>query len=132
MTRPGTTPLILVGLAILGLAGLVGWIWNPLHAYAGVVAVLLCIPPAFVTVWGTGWLTTRTKYAGLVGMTVGMAIRTVSALGGGVAAFWAVTPFREMKYGFWAWVLGTYLATLVAETVVLARYFWGPTKGDAA
>ena len=36
---------------------------------------------------------------------------------------------------FWAWLLGTYLVTLVAESVILARYFWAPAsvgKGIAA
>jgi hypothetical protein len=130
-----TRPLVVLGLGLLGAAGVVGLLCGPAYGYAGVAAVGLCLPPALATVWWTGRLARRTRFAGLIGMAVGTAARTTVALGGGVALFWSVPEFRERAYGFWGWVLGVYLTTLVTETVVLSRFFWASTpvgKGTAA
>ncbi len=129
MTRPGIWPLVVIGLGIIGLAGIIGAVAGLSHWYAGIAAVLLCIVPAFMTVGITGHLATRTKFGGLIGMAIGTGIRTVTAVGGGAAAFWSLPQFHEMKYGFWAWLLGTYLVTLITETAILARFFWATTKG---
>jgi hypothetical protein len=105
------------------------------HAYASCTAVVLCLVPAVATVWGTGRLARRTRFAGLVGMAAGMTLRTAAAVGGGAALFFAVPAFRDLRYGFWAWIVAAYLATLAAETAVLARFFWDGSavgRGNAA
>jgi len=124
MTRPRLRGLVAVWFALVAAAGIAGAVAGAAHGYAGLAASLLCVPAGFVTVWGTGRLARRTKFAGLIGMAAGMVLRTVVAVGGGAVLFFAVPAFREMTYGFWAWVVAAYLATLAAETAILARFFW--------
>jgi hypothetical protein len=124
-----------LGIGVLAIAGAAGTVFGPAHAYAGCVAVGLCVLPAAITVWGTGELAVRSRYGGLAGMAAGTLVRTVMAVGGGAAAYWSVPAFcDDLRFEFWGWVLGVYVVTLAVETAVLARYFLASAagKGNAA
>ena len=43
------TALVVLGLGLLGAAGLVGIVFDPAYGYAGVAAVGLCLPPALAS-----------------------------------------------------------------------------------
>jgi len=127
---PRLWPLVVVGFLLPAVAVAVGSVLGSPHAYAGCAATALALAPAGLTVWGTGRLASRTKFAGLVGMAAGTVLRTAVAVGGGAALFFTVPAFRDMRYGFWVWIVAAYLVTLAVETAVLARYFWvGPAVG---
>jgi hypothetical protein len=135
VSPPRLWPLGLVGFVLLTTAVVAGLVFGTDHAYAGCAATALALVPAGVTVWATGRLARRTKFAGLVGMAAGTILRTVVAVGGGAALFFAIPAFREMRYGFWGWIVATYLAMLAVETATLARYFWVGSavgRGNAA
>jgi hypothetical protein len=125
-------PLVAIGAAMLVGAGVLGAVGETAQMYAGVTAVVLCVVPACATVWGTGRLAEKTRYAGLISMAVGTAVRTFAVIVGGVAVYKIVPVFRDAKYEFWCWVLGAYLVVLIAETAILARFFLASTKGNAA
>ena len=80
-------------------------------------AALLCLIPAVVTfLWGlkamAGTPAERLQHAML-----GMLLRMVVVLGGGLALYLGVPGFERL--GFWLWVAGFYLGTLALETVLL-------------
>lgn len=114
---------MLIGAGIVAVAGF------PRHGLAGVVAVGLCVPAAFGTFWLTKWMATRSPFGGLLGMAIGVPVRLIAALGGGMGFFFGTGWFDGLRAGFWFWLLGTYLLTLVAETVLLAVPTAAPAGG---
>jgi hypothetical protein len=97
---------------------------------AAAVAVGLCVPAAFGTFWLTRWLAARHPLGGVIGMLLGTMARLVIAIGGGMAVYFLTDAVRGAGLGFWFWLLFTYLAALVAETVLLVRLT--PTRGGTA
>ena len=120
MTRRRAAVLATPALAVAAAGGIAGLIAGPTHWLAAASAVVLCVLPAFGTFWLTTFLTARTPFGGLIGMTVGVAVRVLFAVGGGMAVFFGTGAFDDAKLGFWLWILSTYLATLVAETALIA------------
>jgi hypothetical protein len=60
-------------------------------------------------------------------LVLGTAVRLLVGFGGAVLVFVLSKPtFHVDALGFWMWVLGVYLATLVVETALLARVPSGP------
>jgi predicted benzoate:H+ symporter BenE len=57
-----------------------------------------------------------------VALVLGTVVRLLVGFGGAVVVFFAAgDTFRAEPISFWAWVLGTYLVTLVVEMVLLSR-----------
>lgn len=99
-------------------------------AFAG-LAFGLCVPPGVVTLVLADYLGPRSPFGGLLALMVGTAVRLVVGFGGALAVvFLAGVEDRADRLAFLAWVLGAYLTTLVAETVLLAQYRIGRTIGD--
>ncbi len=111
-----TLPAAVVLLAGV-VAGPVGG-WN--HPLAAGVVVALTLPVGLFAFWFTGWLIARHPFGGLLGMTVGVAVRTLVAVGGGVGAFLLVPALNDLGGGFWVWLLVAYLSGLIVDTGLLA------------
>jgi hypothetical protein len=109
-------PAGVVLLAGVGIGVAVGWS----HTLAAAVAVGLTLPVGLFAFWFTGWLIARHPFGGLLGMTVGVAVRTLVAVGGGVIAFLALPALKELGLGFWVWLLVAYLSGLIVDTGLLA------------
>lgn len=90
------------------------------HAVSGLLAFALCVSTVVGTFWATKVFACRTPFGGLLGMAVGVPVRVMVALGGGMAIFYGVRWTDESPVGFLFWLLAAYLMTLVAETVLLA------------
>jgi hypothetical protein len=129
MTPRQAAVLTVPGVVVLGLATLVGSFAGWEHLTTATVAVGLTVPPAFGTFWLTRWMAARHPQGGVVGMLVGTAIRLLVAFAGGAAVFVLAGAFWESKLGFWLWLLLAYLATLFAETALLARQAFVPAGG---
>lgn len=120
MTRRQAAVLAAPALVVALAGGIAGLVAGPVHWLAAAAAVGLCVVPAFGTLWLTTFLTARSPFGGLIGMTVGVFVRLVVAVGGGMAVYFGAGAFDDAKLGFWLWILSTYLATLVAETALIA------------
>ncbi len=120
MTRQELLWLVGSGLPVLLAAGLAAGTGRVDHAVSGLVALGLCVPVAVGVFWLTKWFARRTPFGGLLGMAVGVPVRVVAALGGGMALFYGVRWTDESPVGFLVWLLAAYLLTLAAETVLLA------------
>lgn len=105
--------LLIAGVAVGAAVG-----WN--HLSAAGLAVALTIPVGLFAFWFTGWLIARHPFGGLLGMMVGMAVRSVVAVGGGLLAFLTLPPMKELGLGFWVWLLVAYLSGLIVDTGLLA------------
>lgn len=108
------------GVVVAVAGGIAGLVAGPAYWLAAAAAIGLCVVPAFGTFWLSTFLTARSPFGGLIGMTVGVAVRIVVAVGGGMAVYFGTAAFEDAKLGFWLWILSTYLATLVAETALIA------------
>ena len=120
MTRRQAAVLAAPAVMVIAVGAVVGLIAGPVHGLAAAAAVGLCVVPAFGTFWLTTYLTAKYPFGGLIGMTVGVAVRLVVAVGGGMAVYFGTDAFGDARLGFWLWILSTYLATLVAETALIA------------
>lgn len=86
------------------------------------VAVGLIVPAGLVTLVLAERLSRSSPFGALLALAVGTAVRLVMGFGGAVAVFLLARPaFHADPLSYCAWVLGVYLATLVVETVLLAR-----------
>jgi hypothetical protein len=108
------------GLPVLVAAGVALAMGRPDHAVSGGLAFGLCVPTAVGTFAAAKWFAARSPFGGLLGMAVGVPVRVLAALGGGMAIFYGVRWTDESPVGFLFWLLAAYLLTLVAETVLLA------------
>lgn len=106
----------LILLAGVGVGAAVGWT----HCLAAIVAIGLTVPVGVFAFWFTLWLIARHPFGGLLGMMIGVGVRSVMAVGGGAAAFLLVPAFTELRLGFWVWILVAYLSGLIVETGRLA------------
>lgn len=109
-------------LAGLVVAGAVGAAFDSRHWTLAAVAFGLCVPPGLATFALVEYLATTSPYGRLLGLMLGTAIRLVVGFGGGAAWLLLAGPDDSRgKVAFLLWLLFAYLATLVAETVLLAR-----------
>lgn len=120
MTRRQAVVLAGPAVVVAVVGGIAGLVAGPAHWLAAAVAIGLCVVPAFGTLWLTTFLTARSPFGGLIGMTVGVFARMLVAVGGGMAVFFGTGAFDDAKLGYWLWILSTYLVTLVAETALIA------------
>jgi hypothetical protein len=84
------------------------------------VAWLLCAGPGVVTLALTLRLSQRGPLEQVMAVLGSMAVRMVSAFGGGLLLWWFVPALHEPNpRNFWLWLLLFYLFTLVVELVLL-------------
>ena len=124
---------VIVGVAAL--AGPAGWWFGSSHWIGAAVAVGLILPAAVVAVLAGRVLVARSPTGPIIGMVLGMVLRSTAALLGGLIAFLALggpaAPVTD-RVVFWVWVLVVDLAALVAHVGVRANYRWtvGVTTRD--
>lgn len=124
---------VIVGVAAL--AGPAGWWFGSSHWIGAAVAVGLILPAAVVAVLAGRVLAARSPTGPIIGMVLGMGLRSTAALLGGLIAFLALggpaAPVAD-RVVFWVWVLVVDLAALVAHVGVRANYRWatGVTTRD--
>jgi hypothetical protein len=99
------------------------WAWRgDYQLLCAVVAVVLVVPGAVGTFVVSERLAKIPPFGPLLAVVIGTYGRIVLGFGGAAVVFFASKPtFYSDPLSFWGWVLGTYLATLVVETVLLAR-----------
>jgi hypothetical protein len=86
------------------------------------VAVGFVVPPGLVTLILAERLTRMSVLGPFLALALGTAVRVLVGFGGAVAVFFANKPtFSPDPFSFLGWVLGTYLTTLIVETLLLAR-----------
>jgi hypothetical protein len=96
------------------------WLWGDAAAVYSGVALLLCLAPTALTLVWSDWAFRQSAVQQLVVVLGGTGVRMAFVL----AAAWALVtwvPYFQLQPGFWAWVLGAYLATLALETVLMVR-----------
>jgi hypothetical protein len=113
---------LLVGLtaaAWVVAAGVAAEVDGPAHWSPSAAAGGLCLVPAVATLVAVRATADRSPVEAVGAVLVAPLARiSVVSLGGFV--LWQVVPaFRDGPARFWAWVLGFYLFTLVAERAVL-------------
>lgn len=123
--------LILLGVPVV-LAAIVAvplWLWRgDYQLLCAVVAVVLVVPPGVVTLIVAERLARSSLYGPLLAVVIGTYVRIAIGFGGAAAVFLLSKPtFHADPVSYWGWVLGTYLLTLVVETVLLARNRSGGT-----
>ena len=116
---------ILLGVPVL-VAALVAvplWWWRgDYQLLCAAVAVVLVVPPCVGTLVVAERLARTSLYGPLLAVVIGTYGRIAVGFGGAAAVFFASKPtFHADPLSFWGWVLGTYLLTLLVETVLLAR-----------
>lgn len=86
------------------------------------IAVGLVVPPGVVTLVVAERLARTSLYGPLLALVLGTFGRVAVGFGGAALVFFASRPtFHTDPFSYWGWVLGTYLVTLVVETVLLAK-----------
>ncbi len=86
------------------------------------IAVALVVPPGVLTLVVAERLAKASLYGPLLALVIGTYGRVAIGFGGAAAVFLLSKPtFHSDPISYWGWVLGTYLTTLVVETVLLAR-----------
>ncbi len=124
--RSVATLVIAVSMVALLTVVPVGAVFGPGHWSCGAVAFGLVIPPAAATLGLTLWLSGRYRFGALIGLAGGTVGRLLVVLGAAGGLFLAAKARGDAADGlahplkFWLWVLFAYLATLVAETALLA------------
>lgn len=116
---------ILFGVPVL-LAALVAvplWLWRgEYQLLCATIAVVLIVPAAVGTLVVAERLARSSLYGPLLAVVIGTYGRIAIGFGGAAAVFLLSKPtFHADPFSYWGWVLGTYLTTLVVETVLLAR-----------
>jgi hypothetical protein len=83
------------------------------------VAAGICLLPAAATMFWCELSVGKTPEAQFAVALGGTAVRMVFVVGLGMLLYFGLSGFRSA--GFWLWVIGYYLVTLVIEVVLLAR-----------
>lgn len=117
---------VLLGVPVL-LAAIVAvplGMWRgPHHWLAAAVAVGLVVSPGVVTLIAAEKLRGGSAAGQVAALVLGTAVRLLVGFGGAVLVFVLSKPtFHGDALGYWMWVLGVYLTTLVVETALLARH----------
>ena len=117
--------VILLGVCatVVGLIALPVGMWRgSYHWLCAAVALALTATPAVVTLLVADRLAKGSPLGRVVALVLGPIVRLLVGFGGAVAVFYgAGDTFRAGPVVFWGWVLGTYLLTLIVETVLLGR-----------
>jgi len=92
---------------------------GPGHWLPSGVAAVLCLVPAVGTMIAVRATADRSPVEAIGAVLVAPLVRLVAVLLVGFGLWQAVPAFRDAPGQFWAWVLGFYLFTLVAETALL-------------
>jgi hypothetical protein len=115
---------VLLGVPILlaaAVATALGLWRGPYHWLCAAVAVGLVVPPGIVTLIVAERMRRGSPYGQVGALVIGTAVRLLVGFGGAVLVFALSKPtFHGDAIGFWMWVLGVYLTTLVVETILLA------------
>ncbi|CAN5318157.1 hypothetical protein BH11PLA2_BH11PLA2_00330 [soil metagenome] len=106
-------------IAVLGV--FVGWIVDPGYTGDAMTAVVLTLPPVLFTVWFTVWISRQHSGGVFFGMSAGMLLKAIFAVGGGAALFFGTDWYVTRGVSLWVWVIVAYLATLTVEVVVMTR-----------
>jgi hypothetical protein len=111
-------PVLLAALVAVPLGS-----WRGSHQWlCAAVAVALVVPPGLISLILSERLAKSSPYGRVGAMVLGTVVRVAAGFGGAVVVFLAAgDTFRSDPISFWAWVLGTYLTTLLVETALLAR-----------
>jgi hypothetical protein len=110
-------PVLLAALV----AGPLGMWRGDYQLLCAAIAVGLIVPSAVATFVLAERLSRNSLYGPLLAVAIGTYGRLVVGFGGAAAVFFASKPtFHADPFSYWGWVLGTYLVTLVVETVLLA------------
>ena len=122
---------ILLGVPVVG-AALVAvplGLWRGEYQWlCAAVAVVLVVPPGVGTLVVAERLARTSPYGPLLAVVIGTYARIAIGFGGAAAVFLLSKPtFHADPFSYWGWVLGTYLTTLVVETVLLAQNRSGGT-----
>jgi len=92
------------------------------HLLTAAVAIAVVVSPGLVTLFVSERLRRGSAAGQVAALVFGTAVRLLLGFGGAVLVFVLSKPtFHGDAIGFWMWVLGVYLTTLVVETVLLAR-----------
>jgi hypothetical protein len=122
-------PVLLAALV----AGPLGMWRGEYQLVCAAIAVGLIVPSAVVTFVLAERLSRNSLYGPLLAVAIGTYGRLAVGFGGAAAVFFASKPtFHADPLSFWGWVLGTYLATLIVETVLLARGRLGGAEAPKA
>ena len=119
----GTAILLGVPTALAALVAIPLGLWKGEYQWlCAAVAVVLVVPPGVGTLVLSERLAKTSIYGPLVALVLGTFGRIAIGFGGAAAVFFLSRPtFHADPVSYWGWVLGTYLTTLVTETVLLAR-----------
>jgi hypothetical protein len=107
-----------LGLWLLA-APLAGLRWGTAALVQSAVATVVCLVPASLTFWWTGWTMDRSPEQQLLGVLGGTLVRMGFVAGVGVLGYFSLTILREDS--FWIWLIVFYLATLALEVVLLSK-----------
>ena len=112
-----------VSVALVAVVALPLGLWKGEYQWlcAG-IALALVVPPGVVTLILAERLGRGSPYGALLAVVLGTFGRLFVGFGGAAVVFFASNPtFHGDPISYWGWVLGAYLATLLTETVLLAR-----------
>jgi hypothetical protein len=97
------------------------WLAGPEAPPRGLIACLLCLAPAVLTLaWAASTAGDKPERQ-LIAVLGGTLVRMVAVLGGALLLFFAVPLLHAAD--FWMWVLGFYLFTLALEMALVLAYF---------
>jgi hypothetical protein len=118
-----TAILLGVCVAVVVPVALVVGLWRGSHHWlSATVALALTATPAVVTLLVADRLAKGSPLGRVVALVLGPIVRLLVGFGGAVVVFYgAGDTFRAEPVVFWGWILGTYLLTLIVETVLLGR-----------
>lgn len=130
MTRRAAI-LLAVPLGLMVLVAVPLGLWRgPYQWLCAAVAAGLVIPPGVASLVLTERLSRWSPYGPLLALVIGTFGRVAVGFGGAALVFFLSKPaFTADPISYWLWVLGTYLITLLTETVLLARRMAGGVSG---
>ena len=79
-------------------------------------AMLVVVPVTLLSHKLTQWWARRKPAGAFLGMLVGVILRAIVIVGGGLAVY-----LWTRSLGFWFWLIGIYLSTLALELCWLVR-----------
>ena len=114
--------LLGVPVAVATLVAVPLGLWRgPYQWLCAAVALALTVTPGLLTLLLTVRLS-KSPAGQVVSLVLGTGVRLLVGFGGAVVVFFAAgDTFRAEPISFWAWVLGTYLVTLLVEMALLSR-----------
>lgn len=111
--------LVGIGWILLGLA--MSALFGSIHVEASLIGLALSGPAAIATFALTRWMMKQHPLGALMGMMVGIGVRMLITVAGGLIIFLVTDRYRPCPLCYWIWVLLAYLVTMVLETGLLVR-----------